>query len=769
MELIVTEKYNAAQRIAAIRSRGKSNRTNVYDVPVFKWDNKRCMGLAGHILETDFPDEYNEWGKVDPAELINADIKTKVSKPDLAKALRSLSSDADSVIIATDYDREGELIGKEAVDIAKQVNPSIDVKRTRFSSLTASDVHSAFNSPEEMDINLAAAAHTRQIIDLRWGASLTRFLTLNTDYDDQLLSVGRVQTPTLKIVVDREHEIENFDPDDYWEVYLVYTAERIEAEAQYYYLNEEDNEATRIWEKPIADAIHRTVSDASEAQVDEVNQYTKSDYPPKPFNTTEFIKAANAIDYEAKQAMTIAEELYDQGYITYPRTDNTVYPDGMDEQAIFNALRSKETFENEIDDLLAQDDLTPKVGDQETTDHPPIHPTENVPKECLDSSHWEIYELIVRRFIATFANEATWGHTRIDLLLQDYPFKSHGKELIEPGYHRFYPYFNNEETEMPRDLEPGDVVTIVDAELAEKQTEPPNRYGQSRLIDQMKELDLGTKSTRHNIIDKLFDRNYVRGSPLQPTSVAETVIDIVSTHAARVSSPEMTAQLEDDMEAIANGDQTLGDVTSESEQILSDIFNNLNSSRVQIQEALDTKLVVEQSDEEPLVVATCPECQQERLIVRETTSGGQFIGCEGYPDCNHTLPLPNKGRVHILDESCADHDLPQIKMIAGKKTHVFGCPQCRKEEAQDTSDRVVGPCPECGDKAGGEVAIKRVQTGSRLLGCTRYPDCEFATPLPKEGELNSLDKSCSTHDTAILELSKESYNEPWEMGCPICE
>jgi len=768
MELIITEKYNAAEKISNILSGGSPGRERVSGVPVFKWRGKRCIGLAGHVVEIDFNEEYNNWNAVHPSTLIDAPIEKRASKKDIVSAITQLATEVDSVVIATDYDREGELIGKEAYEIVKENNPDVTMQRALFSSLTAPDVERAFDSLEELDFNLAAAGEARQEIDLRWGASLTRFLTLAANRGDGVISVGRVQTPTLKLLVDRDREITNFDPDSYWEIYATFRdpPHGDPFQAQYYYFNEDNNQADRVWDETKAKRIHNTVDNAFKATVDSVEETRRNDNPPVPFSTTEFIKAANAIGFDAKPAMSIAEDLYDEGYITYPRTDNTVYSDDLDIESVLHALTDFTRFENEVMALLAKEELDPVEGDSETTDHPPIHPTISTPSRAdLTESEWEIYELVVRRFFATFADPAVWKRTRVDIDVDSHLFTTSGKHLVENGYHAFYPYFDTDESSVPELVE-GDMLQVGGTELEAKETQPPNRYGQSKLIEKMKSLQLGTKSTRHNTIDKLYDRGYVTGNPPEPTELAHALISAVESYAEPVATVDMTSQLESDMTAIADGDESLADVTSESCRMLRTVFADLegaeNAIREEMQKHVSTPEDMQPSEED--AIGECPECGG-LLIPRSAENGSNFIGCHSYPDCEYTLPLPNKGRVHLLDEVCETHSLQKVKMIAGSATHVFGCPACKQQESEETDDVVLGSCPECD---AGSLAIKRVQTGSRLAGCTAYPDCEYALPLPREGEIEVLDEVCAEHELPKIVVVKEEYDSPWELGCPIC-
>lgn len=767
MHLIISEKYNAAERIASILSGGNPGRETVSGTPVFKWDGKRCIGLAGHVVEVDFPEEYEDWNASPPSTLIDAEIEKHASKPGIVKAVKRLAREADRVTIATDYDREGELIGKEAYELVREVNQNVPVNRARFSSLTAPEVKSAFDAPGELDFDLAAAGEARQIIDLRWGVSLTRFLTLAAQSGNGVISVGRVQTPTLKLLVDREREIEAFDPDDYWEI----TASLVEPphgdsfQAQYYYLDDDGNEAERLWNERAAKSVYNTFNNAFKATVTGVSEETRNDYPPVPFNTTEFIKAANAIGFDAKPAMSIAEDLYDNGYITYPRTDNTVYPEDLNVRELLSVLSDRDSFTDDAEGLLEKEEIDPVEGDTETTDHPPIHPTKDLPPTGeLSNKEWRIYELVVRRFFATLADPAVWERNRIDAEIDEQLLKANGKRLVDPGYHAVYPYFDNDENSIP-ELDEGDMLQIGSVELHEKQTRPPNRYGQSQLIEKMESVELGTKSTRHNTIDTLYDRGYIENNPPEPTELAHALISAVEDYAERVGTVDMTAQLEEDMTEISDGETTLDTVTRESCNMLREVFNELEGAEDQIREEMRQHISTDSENEptEEDSVGDCPECG-EWLLPREAESGSKFIGCNGYPDCEFTLSIPNKGRVHLLDEVCDDHGLQHVKMIAGKQTQVFGCPKCQQEEVDSTDDRVIGECPDCST---GELAIKRVQTGSRLVGCTDFPDCDYSLPLPREGEIEVTDDLCADHDLPELVVLKDD-SSPWELGCPIC-
>jgi len=796
-ELIITEKDNAARRIADILSGGSAEAERERGVNVYAWGGRRCIGLSGHVVGVDFPPEYSDWRDVEPVELIDAPIDKQPTQENIVSAIRLLARRARRVTIATDYDREGELIGKEAYELVREVNDDAPIDRVRFSSITEGEVTSAFAEPDDLDFDLAAAGEARQIVDLMWGAALTRFLSLSArQLGDDFISVGRVQGPTLKLVVDREREIEAFDPEDYWELFVdLEKREGADAddddsasfEAQYFYLDDDGTEAERVWDEAAATAAYDTLDAAATATVDSVRRRTRTDDPPAPFNTTQFIRAASSLGYTAQRAMSIAEDLYTAGYVTYPRTDNTVYPDDLDPRELLASFAGTRDFSDDAEALLDRDDIDPTEGDEETTDHPPIHPTDELPSPAdLGDDEWEVYELVVRRFFATVAAPATWEHLRVVAAVGgergeagELSLKANGKRLLDPGYHAVYPYSSASESFVP-DVTEGEALAVTDTAFEAKQTQPPRRYGQSRLIETMESMGIGTKATRHDVIQKLYDRGYVESDPPRPTRLAHAVVEAAEEFAERIVSEEMTAQLEADMQAITRGDASLADVTAESREILSEVFEGLMASTDAVGEHLQESLKADKT------VGECPECGSD-LVIRQSRQGSYFVGCDAYPDCTNTLPLPSTGKPLLLEETCEEHGLAHVKMLAGRKTFVHGCPLCKAEAADAQEDRVIGVCPECGAdhegsvasetsrdgddaaEAGGELAIKQLRSGSRLVGCTRYPDCDYSLPLPRRGDIEVTDDACDEHALPELRITYDDEDrEPWELGCPIC-
>ncbi len=663
MHLIITEKHDTAKRIAAILSEKKPERERVSGVDTYKFDGKTVIGLSGHIVEVDFPKEYNNWQKTDIKDLVHAEVLTKPTHANIVAALRKLGKEAGHLTIATDYDREGELIGVEALNVIKKVAPDVTADRVHYSTITPAEIKKAFSSPTKIDFNLAAAGESRQVIDLVWGAVLTRFVSLSSGrLGDKFLSVGRVQSPTLAIIVNREKEREAFVPVPYWELFAT-LVNGGEFEAQH--------EKGRFLNKAEAEKIQSKLGKTG--TVKSVVLGKRSEKPPTPFSTTEFLRAASAIGISAANAMRIAEHLYVNGFISYPRTDNTVYPETLDTRGIIASFLNTEF--HEYAQKLLGGRLTPTRGKKETTDHPPIHPATPAKRSDLKEDEWKIYELVVRRFFATFAGETQWETISVTVDISGENFGANGARLVEPGWRWYYSYNVPEDRILPR-LKEGQLLNVKEVNLAGKETQPPSRYGQGHLIKVMEDLGLGTKSTRHEIISKLYSRAYVHGNPLQPTKTAYAVIEALEKYANTITKPEMTGKLEHDMDEISEGKLAEDYVIKESRDMLDGIFKDMSKNKELISESLRNGLY------EDRIIGTCQKCSSD-LIIRKSRKGSRFIGCSAYPKCDFTLPLPKSGQIVVTDKQCKEHGLYFIKIISkGRRPWDIGCPHCNFLEWQ---------------------------------------------------------------------------------------
>ncbi|MCL2862714.1 MAG: DNA topoisomerase I [Methanimicrococcus sp.] len=675
--LIITEKETAAKRIAAILSENKVKKVRYPKLGVETYeltynDNHTIvMGLSGHVVGIDFPNQYNNWQKNSARDLIDAEIIPTTINKKIVTALKVLGKTADLITIATDYDREGELIGVEALSLAQSGNPDVKFNRALYSAITPKDIKHAFENLTDVNFNLADAGHAREVIDLVWGASLTRYISLCAGRLGKLfLSVGRVQSPTLALIVEREKEREAFVSVEYWEIEAALETKSKETFVAEYHTN-------RIYEKEVALRIFSNAVVGGDAKITSAEAKHRKEKPPIPFNTTEFYVAANAIGISVNNAKRMYQTLYEAGYLSYPRTDSTIYPESLELRSLIEMFLGTQ-FDAYAKELLKNADesgLTPTKGKKEDPAHPPIHPVAPAKPSDMTEDEWKIYELVVRRFFATFAGEAEWDTMRIEIDIGGELFKSNGSRLVAEGWRRYYSYNKPEDRLLPN-VEEGDVLKVASKEWFDKETQPPSRYGQGRLIRLMDEMGIGTKATRADIINKLTSRYYIHGNPLQPTNMAYSVIDTLEQYAPTIVKPDMTKQLEADMDKISDGTISEADVLKESREMLSNVFDELEVNRDDICESLRSGL------REDRIVGKCQRCGSD-LIVRKSKKGSRFIGCSGYPACDFSLPLPRTGQVVVTDKMCDDHQMYKIKLITeGKRPWELGCPQCNYHEWQ---------------------------------------------------------------------------------------
>jgi len=664
MHYIITEKGTTARKIALILSNGKAKPKKIGNLDAYEFDGKVVVGLSGHVFRMDFPTAYNNWSKIDPYELIDAKIVAIALKKDIVKALAQIAKDADAITIATDYDREGELIGVEALRTIEKINPSLKVDRMRYSAITEKDIKESFAARSEVDYNLAASAEARQIIDLIWGASLTRFFSLSANrLGDGFFSVGRVQSPTLALLVAKEKEIEKFVPRKYWELHAKLKTERGE-------IFEVKHEKHKFWAMEEVEEIKSRIEAVEEGQVQGVKTKLRNEKPPAPFDTTGFLRAASSIGYSPKRAMNIAESLYLNGLISYHRTDNTTYPDTLDLKALVKMFLGNKVFGEHAELISKKKKLKPTAGKKKTTDHPPIHPVAAASKEKIGEDAWKIYELVVRRFLATLSDVAKWKDTEVKIAAGGETLEAKGKELQEQGFLAVYPYQKKEELILPA-LKEGEKLEIVHVEIVEKETKPPNRLSQAGLIKKMEDLGLGTKSTRHEIIGKLYEREYVQGNPVKPTGKAFALIDSLEKYATLITKPEMTKTLEQEMDEISEGKRKPKEVADDSRKMLRAVFEEMTKNREEMAKSLKNALILDK------IVGTCPECGSDLLLMR-SKRGNRFVGCGNYPACSFSLPMPKNGRVLVTEDKCDEHPfMLKLKIIKkGKRPWDFGCPYC---------------------------------------------------------------------------------------------
>lgn len=579
--------------------------------------------LRGHVVEIDYPDSDRDWSRVDLDALIDTEPIRRESPAALHDALRRLADTTDEVVLATDFDREGELIGIEALETLRGQHPELPARRARFSAMTFGEVRRAFESLLEPDWNLAQSAATRQRIDLAWGAVLTRFLTVECGSDRQVLSAGRVQTPTLRLIAEREHDREDFVPRRYWRVVIVVGDQPIEATIA----------GSPFWDESGARAVVALASLEENARVERIERRTIREPPPAPFNTTTFLAQASREGMSVGRAMTAAQSLYVRGEISYPRTDNTVYPSSLNTREILERLRES-PYGEDANRLLREPPVKPSRGPMRTTDHPPIHPTA-APRNRREGARAQVYGLIARRFLATLSPPSVTALTEAHLRVGDVEFLAIGRKIVDSGWRQVLP-----DAEPVADLPPlqeGDLLRIQEIRIVEARTYPPPLHNAGSLLLMMQRLGLGTKSTRHEILDLLFRRQYVTGRALRTTAAGRALVNALAIYGSDFTSPDMTRRLEERMTAVAQGEATLDEVVSESREALHGVLAELRAHADSLGRWLRDATFLEKD------YGPCEACGKGRLIRRRTKTGWSFLGCTEFPTCRQRFRLDRMG------------------------------------------------------------------------------------------------------------------------------
>lgn len=797
MKLVVTEKNIAAQKIAELLGTGKPKADKVYNTPVYRFDCNGeewvTIGLRGHILEPNFAPHliYRKrggWAAVDAnGEIIPADIPASLPKPpfkkkkpftedgvelsawkmeslpylvyapieklpkekDIIRSLKNLAKKADSIVIATDFDREGELIGADALSCVRQANETAPVSRARYSAITKQEINHAFQNLVDMDMDLAHAGRSRQDIDLIWGAALTRYLTLVkfAGYGN-VRSAGRVQTPTLALIVERERERQAFIPEDYWVIRGAFGGSDMDFSAPH--------AIARFKDEASAKAVMEHVEGQGSALVDSVEKRTRTQQPPAPFNTTSLMAAASAEGISPARTMRIAESLYMDGFISYPRVDNTVYPSSLDLEGTVKRLTGNPAYAPYCNRLLSGGPLHATRGKKETTDHPPIHPTNAATPDTLGAAEYKLYNLIARRFLATLSGPATIEGTKVGLNVNGETFVARGDVLVDPGFREIYPYGQKKDEQLPS-LAEGQTIRFDGASLTKKQTEPPARYSQGKLIQEMEKRGLGTKSTRHSIIERLYQVKYVQNEPIEPSALGMAVCDALGSFAPHVTTPDMTAKLEDEMDSIAQGSISKDEVVMLSRNLLSEQLAELLPHSEEVKDALADAVAAD------AYVGPCPKCGKDLQLRASQKTRSMFIGCAGWPDCDVTYPLP-KGKVESTETPCPVCGMPQIKVTPFRSKPHVQCidPECATNREPDV---VVGECPVCKERGiqSKMIARKNPRTLKRSVTCENFDECQTRYPLPQYGQLEATDEVCE-HCSAPMVVVNTNRG-PWKL-CP---
>ncbi|KAK0389099.1 hypothetical protein NLU13_2674 [Sarocladium strictum] len=466
--------------------------------------------VTGHLTAVEFSSEYKNWQYPPPESLFNAPVITKVhdDKKTIAQNIESQAKYARLLIIWTDCDREGEHIGHEIVTSARKGNPGIQVKRAKFSNIERAHVIQAAQRLVDLDEKQVDAVSTRIELDLRIGYAFTRFMTNNLrplggPMEDLTLSYGGCQFPTLGFVVDQYFKVANFVSEPFWSINLSHTKEGKGADFSW--------ARNRLFDRMATTILYERCLAAKMAEVTKVQDRPTRNYKPLPLTTVELQKAATSLlRMTGQQAMTIAEGLYNRGFISYPRTETDRFDKGMNLKALVQKQYPDQRWGSYARGLVEGGNFRqPREGKHDDKAHPPIHPITYAAPTVLNHDEGRLYEYVVRRFLACCSEDALGKATDIDIQYGDERFSAHGVIVLARNYLDVFIYSKWSNSKELPDLTLGERFEPTSVMMTEGKTSPPSYLTEADLIALMDANGIGTDATMAEHIQKIQDREYV--------------------------------------------------------------------------------------------------------------------------------------------------------------------------------------------------------------------------------------------------------------------
>ena len=692
---------------------------------------------------------------VDPDNGFEPEYITIRGKGKILNELRRAAVTAEHVFIATDPDREGEAIAHHLAEEMKAKKEK--VHRVLFNEITERAVKNALAHPTEIDGKKVEAQKARRVVDRLVGYQVSPILW-RTVYRG--LSAGRVQSVALRLICEREDEIDIFEPKEYWSI----TAELQGKETKPFLskLTKIDDKAPELPNEP---ETSKVVADIKKQvfEVADIRKKKVSRNPTAPFTTSTLQQtAANRLGYSSKKIMMLAQQLYEgvelgergsTGLITYMRTDST----RVSNEALL-AVR-EHIMVNYGKEYLPDAARQFKVKSGAQDAHEAIRPTSlkrdpKTVKRFLTPEQFRLYELIWNRFVASQMEAAKMEQTTIEIKAGDrYIFRTTGTAILFRGFLQVYEESKEDNGQgsseddnmrIPIHVKGGDQLNLLDLKPEQHFTKPPPRYTESSLVKELDALDIGRPSTYAVIISTIQSRKYVEKSQRQlvPTELGRTINKILIQNFDQLFNVKFTAHMEEDLDKIESGEKDFLEVAEEFYTPFKVALENASSRQAEIKDSLQ-----EETSEK------CPKCGND-LIIRWGRNG-KFMACSGYPDCKHTQPIEE---AETIDEKCENCGRDMVIKYGrfGRFLACSGYPDCKT--ARPLSIGI--DCPN--DDCDGYLVEKRSKKGRVFFGCSNYPDCKFASwnrPVPIK---------CSQCGNPYVE-KRYSQSKGEYLYCPACK
>ena len=625
------------------------------------------------------------------------------------KELKKLAKEAETVYIATDEDREGEAIGYH---IAKAIGKEpTELPRIVFHEITKSAIEHALENPRRVDMDSVDAQQTRRLLDRIVGYKLSPLLASKIQKG---LSAGRVQSATLKLVVDREREIKAFKPEEFWTIDAIFQKS---IDASIYDYNGLKIEKLTI--KTEADATEIVTAAQSESfKVSSIEKTQRKTKTPPPFMTSTLQQAASTqLGFSPKKTMMVAQKLYEgvktdkgvMGVITYMRTDSLNLAKEAVEAAREHILN---TYGEKYLPQKPKNYATKSKGAQEA--HEAIRPTRvdfdaTMAAKYLTADELKLYRLIYNRFLACQMTEALLESQTILFKGDKCTFKASGRKLLFDGFYKVTGY--SEKDKLLPELKEGEAVSLDEIKKEQHFTEPPARYNEASLIKKLESLGIGRPSTYAPTITILQTRKYIEiiKKRIHPTEIAFTVIELLEKHFPEIVDSNFTAQMEETLDKVASGEENW-------QKILKDFYTPFMQKIEEGKKNIKSLKVAKPTGE------MCPKCGSELLLRKGRY--GEFIACSNFPKCKYTKNTDGTEpeQPEETDEKCEKCGSPMV-IKNSKRGKFLACsayPKCKNAKSLTPPKELEVPCPECGGKL-----QEREGRRGKFYGCTNYPKCKF--------------------------------------------
>lgn len=606
-------------------------------------------------------------------------------KGETLKELRKSAKKAKKIFLAADPDREGEAI---AWHLAHALNVDLDSNcRVVFNEITKDAIKESFKHPRTIDSDLVDAQQARRILDRLVGYNISPLLWKKVKKG---LSAGRVQSVALKMIIDRENEIKNFKPEEYWSIDAEFLKDTTSFEGSFYGV---DGKKKKLSSKQdVQDILDQLID--KQFSIDKVNKRERKRYPAKPFITSSLQQeAARKLNFRARKTMMVAQQLYEgidlgkksggiTGLITYMRTDSTRISDTAKDEA-------KEHIESKFGEKYLGTNRKQKKKEGAQDAHEAIRPTSVLRdpqslKSVLSRDQFRLYKLIWERFLASQMAPAVMDTMTVHLLNNKIEFRATGSKIKFKGFMKVYVESNDDDNKDDKnkvlpDLEKGMKVDAKKIKPNQHFTQPPPRYTEARLVKTMEEQGIGRPSTYAPTIDTIQRRNYVSidNKRFIPTELGVIVNDMVSEFFPDVIDVDFTVQMENDLDSIEEG-------KVEWINVIDDFYKDFS---VHLEKAEKEMAEIEIKDEPAGI--TCEKCGHE--MVYKMGRYGKFLACSNFPECRNTKPILKK--IGVTCPKCKKGDVVERK--SKKRRKFYGCDRYPECDFVSWDKPISRPCPKC--------------------------------------------------------------------------